>query len=96
MDQGSPVMQQQERALPADAYEKVFTDMTPLCGKVYVHHVHGQCVITTCFDPRRIGPQNILARIEPFTGPHVQRPSDYEKIIADNIAYAINLERGQL
>lgn len=89
-------MQQQERALPADDYERVFNDMTPLMGKVYVHHVHGQCVITTCFDPKRIGPQNILARIEPWSGPTRERPSDFEKIIADNMAYAMNLERGQL
>lgn len=94
MDQGSPVMQQQ--AVPADDYEKVFTDMTPLMGKVYVHHYHEQCVITTCFDPRRIGPANILARIEPWSGPTRTRPSDFEKIIADNIAYAMNVERGQL
>lgn len=89
-------MTEQQQFLKADAYEKVFTDMTPLMGKVYVHHYHEQCVITTCFDSKRIGPANILARIEPFTGPHVRRPSDYEKIIADNIAYAMNVERGQI
>lgn len=83
-------------AIRADGYEKVFTNVTPLMGRVYVHHYLDQCVITTCFEPRQVGPKNILARIEPWAGPSRQRPSDFEKIIADNIAYAINLERGQL
>lgn len=80
----------------ADDYERVFTDMTPLMGKVYVHHYNDQCVITTCFNPKLVGPANILARIEPWSGPCTRRPSDFEKIIADNLAYAVNLERGQI
>lgn len=83
-------MQQQKQP------ERTFADLHPLLGKVYVHHLNGFVVITTANDPDKVGPANILARIEPFSGPSRTRPSDYEKILGANIAHAMNMERGQL
>lgn len=65
--------------------------MRYLLSEVHAHEMHGKQVITTCNDPRLVGPGNILCTIETMALSY-----DDQRILAGNIAFALNRERGYI
>lgn len=57
--------------------------------EVHAHEFEGVQVITTCSEPSKIGWHNIICAVPPQ---HL--PDDIQRIIASNIEYALNWERG--
>lgn len=63
--------------------------MRYLLSQVFAHELNGKQVITTCNDPNFVGPGNILCTIETMALSY-----DDQRILAGNIAFALNVERG--
>lgn len=61
-----------------------------LMGKCYAHYYDDHQVVTVCFVPINVGPGNIVAYVPKSVG-----SLDTQRIIAGNIAWALNVERGQ-
>jgi hypothetical protein len=63
--------------------------MRYLLSEVYAHELNGKQVITVCNDPQLVGPGNILCTIETMALSY-----DDQRILASNIEFALNKERG--
>lgn len=63
--------------------------MRYLLSQVWAHELNGRQVITTCSDPKLVGPGNIICTIETMALNY-----DEQRIMASNIMHAMNLERG--
>lgn len=61
-----------------------------LMGKCYAHHYDDHQVVTVCFVPAHVGDGNIVAYVPKSVG-----SLDAQRIMAGNIAWALNVERGQ-
>lgn len=81
----SEPMQQQTHSI----FSNIGTHMRYLLSEVYAHELNGKQVITTCPDPKLVSPKNILCTIETMALSY-----DDQRILAGNIAFALNRERG--